>query len=692
MKTKHKQQNRAIVGFTDDGRLIGEEAASVCGRRPACFCCDAKRHLETCARGETLTVGTETLVPEQVFGMLLERLAAFAETHRRNTLGASPETGAVRDIVVALPACELASEAVQARVVDAARTVGLHVRALASDAVAAAVCYVATHPAVAAGAAPARVLIVDVGECGVNAVAVELCGGTQLRVLAQRSVHGCGGAACDARVAAHVLAQFCARTRVPEAAVTARGRAALARAVEKAKALLSTIPATQVVCEAFHEGVDLAVPLTRAELADLCAAELRGVTEAVAGVLADAGIGAHTDLAACEIIGGGLRSPLVQQAVLAALERAAQWPADRALDRSLDSASSVATGCALIGQLVAGARDLAITVTGAPGCAADAIVVPPERAAHPELYLADAAVADLQRAAAAYNAADAQRRERLEARHALERYVSDTRMLLHATGDDAALAASATEPEREQLRALFAETDDWVADHPQAATAELRERLAATQARVAEAAPRFAQLLAERAEAKRREEEAARNAPPPVVRHGTADKREPRTKKQKLELAQRRKDQGNQQFKEGVYDGACTRYAQALAALDKLTEADNVTPEEQAGVDALRVTLYVNSAIALQKHGAALTRVIDNCDKALALDPRCVKALFRRGTCLRELKDLARAEQDMRRVLELDPANAAAKRELAAIDRAKKAELQRQKRLAQSMFSALGKM
>ena len=149
----------------------------MCGRRPACFCCDAKRHLETCPRGETLTVGTETLVPEQVFGMLLERLATFAETHRRNTLEVKAETAAataVRDVVVALPACELASEAVQARVVDAARTVGLHVRALASDAVAAAVCYVATHPAVAAAeaASGAKVLIVDVGECGVNAVAV----------------------------------------------------------------------------------------------------------------------------------------------------------------------------------------------------------------------------------------------------------------------------------------------------------------------------------------------------------------------------------------------------------------------------------------------------------------------------------------------------------------------------------------
>ena len=152
----------------------------MCGRRPACFCRDAKQHLETCARGETLTVGTETLVPEQVFGMLLERLAAFAETHRRNVLETKGGAEPVRDVVVALPASALASAAVQARVVDAARTVGLRVRALVSDAVAAAVCYVATHPAVADGA---RVVLVDVGECGVNAAAVAVRGGAAVRLV-----------------------------------------------------------------------------------------------------------------------------------------------------------------------------------------------------------------------------------------------------------------------------------------------------------------------------------------------------------------------------------------------------------------------------------------------------------------------------------------------------------------------------
>lgn len=303
------------------------------------------------------------------------------------------------------------------------------------------------------------------------------------------------------------------------------------------------------------------------------------------------------------------------------------------------------------------------------------------------------ALALAQAAARAYNAADAQRLRRLETRHGVERFVSDTRMQCNASegGGDEALAASITAAERDALRAVLAQTDDWLADHAAASVDELGRCLEDARRGAEQAAPRFWALLAERAEAKRREEEAAKHAPPPVHDGSTAAKREPRTKKEKLELAQRRKDQGNQQFKEGALAEACLRYSQALAALDKLTEADALTDDEQKAVTALRVTLYVNSAISLHKSGAALTRVVDNCDKALALDPANVKALFRRGTCMREQKDLARAEKDIRRALELDPNNTAARRELATIERAKKLEHQRQKRLAQQMFSALGK-
>ena len=71
-------------------------------------------------------------------------------------------------------------------------------------------------------------------------------------------------------------------------------------------------------------------------------------------------------------------------------------------------------------------------------------------------------------------------------------------------------------------------------------------------------------------------------------------------------------------------------------------------------------------AIYFANRAACSLRVEDpagaahDCSAALDLDPTYVKALLRRSTALEALEDYDRAVEDAKKVLELDPGNAAA--------------------------------
>ena len=75
----------------------------------------------------------------------------------------------------------------------------------------------------------------------------------------------------------------------------------------------------------------------------------------------------------------------------------------------------------------------------------------------------------------------------------------------------------------------------------------------------------------------------------------------------------------------------------------------------------------------------------DNCTKALALDPRHVKALFRRGKCNAQLRHLDEAKDDLERVLELQPDNKDAVRELRGL----KSQFATQRKKEQKKFAGM---
>jgi len=166
------------------------------------------------------------------------------------------------------------------------------------------------------------------------------------------------------------------------------------------------------------------------------------------------------------------------------------------------------------------------------------------------------------------------------------------------------------------------------------------------------------------------------------------------------------KEEGNQHFKEGNYQKAMAAYHQIFMYVHGYSASAGgggsaglappmgrtttpVSPEEMAQIRELKVVHHCNLAICQMKHGPKYSKAKDNCTKALAIDGNNIKALLRRGKCHAQMGGLDEAKADLDRVLELQPDNKDAVRELrllkGAFDKQRKKE---QKKFA-GMFDKL---
>ena len=98
----------------------------------------------------------------------------------------------------------------------------------------------------------------------------------------------------------------------------------------------------------------------------------------------------------------------------------------------------------------------------------------------------------------------------------------------------------------------------------------------------------------------------------------------------------------------------------------------------------LLLAAYLNMAICNLKLNKP-TPAVRNCDDALELDANNTKAYFRRGQANLALNLTEKAKVDFRKVMELDPTNAAVAPQLARCD------LKKEKQMYAKMFGE-GKM
>jgi len=143
--------------------------------------------------------------------------------------------------------------------------------------------------------------------------------------------------------------------------------------------------------------------------------------------------------------------------------------------------------------------------------------------------------------------------------------------------------------------------------------------------------------------------------------------------------AQALKDQGNAAFKEAKYSEAIAAYHQIFMYVHGYSQGSGgsskmpgqttqpVSAEEMAQIRDLKLAHFSNLAMCHLKRGPNYEKARVNCSKALELDPRNVKALFRRGKCHAQLGNLDEAKEDLDRALALQPENKDAVRELRAL-------------------------
>ncbi|KAG7454481.1 hypothetical protein MATL_G00260210 [Megalops atlanticus] len=151
---------------------------------------------------------------------------------------------------------------------------------------------------------------------------------------------------------------------------------------------------------------------------------------------------------------------------------------------------------------------------------------------------------------------------------------------------------------------------------------------------------------------------------------------------EKLEQSAIVKEKGTQHFKEGKFKQASVQYKRIVSWLE---HESGLQQEDEQKARALRLAAHLNLAMCylkMQEHSLAL----ENCDKALELDDSNEKALFRRGEALCAMKEFERARADFQKVLQLYPANKAAKAQVAVCQRQIKEQREKDKRLYANMF------
>ncbi|ELR14102.1 DnaK family superfamily protein [Acanthamoeba castellanii str. Neff] len=690
-----------VVSFRERRRLIGEEAAGAMARAPNAALHSVKRFLgqsleEAQKELNMLPFEVEekdgkvffkvpfqdeeaTFSPEEVASMMIKTFRSYIESNF-----AANATEITKGCVVAVPSSFNAQQ--RRAIADAATIAGLPVLQVIDEATAVALCYglkrrdarreailkarraTGAKDNTAAAAAEEEktqedagdtVLFVDMGHSYLN-VLVASYGRSKLTVLASLCDASAGAREFDYSLARHFAEEIQKKLDV-DVLKNKRLVTRLVRSCEKTKQVLSTIDETFCEVENLAD-VDFRSKISRAKFEEISKEVTDKIGRAIGAVLEKAGKKA-TDLSAVEIVGGGSRIPLVQTVISNALE-------GRQLNRTLDSAGSVAIGSTLMAAILSPEIELEYTVENASsaptaeegGLAAEEVAKAQERQRQME--------ETEQRIVATENK-----------RNEIEQFIYHMR----DKTDDNSLASCFNGNEKQALLDHFASTHSWVDDNSGEVTNGNLELFEKKFEELKESVKTLAPGLHARLEQLREEQEQANKKAAEEAANYVPEKREkvPRTKKQKIQEAGKKRNQGNIVFKEFDYENAAKLYVEALGYLADLYD---LSPEEQEEVNALKVPCLLNTALCYTKINR-YPQAVENCNKALEIEKSNVKALFRRAQCHVQLSKLEDAKKDLDAALQIEPNNAAVKKELALVEKKIAAQKEKEKKMYSKMFS-----
>jgi FK506-binding protein 6 len=131
-----------------------------------------------------------------------------------------------------------------------------------------------------------------------------------------------------------------------------------------------------------------------------------------------------------------------------------------------------------------------------------------------------------------------------------------------------------------------------------------------------------------------------------------------------LEKCNSERTSGNAYLKDGKHKDARIRYDRAIKILEDRMVSNG---DQEKEVKQLLVKLYCNSAHVLnemRKHYAASTF----CKKALAIDPKCIKALYHYGKASIDNGNYDMAKKWLLQARAMKPNNAEISQQLARLD------------------------
>ncbi|XP_030587130.1 peptidyl-prolyl cis-trans isomerase FKBP4 [Archocentrus centrarchus] len=151
---------------------------------------------------------------------------------------------------------------------------------------------------------------------------------------------------------------------------------------------------------------------------------------------------------------------------------------------------------------------------------------------------------------------------------------------------------------------------------------------------------------------------------------------------EKLEQSSIVKEKGTQYFKEGRYKHASVQYKRIVSWLE---HESGLSEEDEKKAKALQLAAHLNLAMCYLKLQEP-NKALEHCDKALELDASSEKALFRRGEALFGMNEFERARDDFQKVVQLYPANKAAKNQVLLCQKRIKEQHEKDKRIYANMF------
>ncbi|KAJ0026022.1 hypothetical protein Pint_08628 [Pistacia integerrima] len=159
------------------------------------------------------------------------------------------------------------------------------------------------------------------------------------------------------------------------------------------------------------------------------------------------------------------------------------------------------------------------------------------------------------------------------------------------------------------------------------------------------------------------------------------------TNQEKIEVAGRKKEEGNLLFKEGKYQRAGKKYDKAA---DFVSEDESFVDDEQKFVKSLRISCWLNGAACSLKLND-FQEAIRLCSKVLDYEFHNVKALYRRAQAYMEIADLISAELDIRKAIEADPQNREVQSLLKTLKQLQTESNKRDAKLYANMFARVTK-